>query len=65
MKKILYIILILVFGCEQDEIPIRPSSSELQSFQIEMESDYKYQVYYNLENNFIIRINIKEFLERN
>ena len=40
--------------CEQDEIPIQPSSSELQSFQIEMESDYKYQVYYNLENNIVV-----------
>ena len=59
MKKILYIILILVFGCEQDEIPIRPSSSELQSFQIEMESDYKYQVYYNLENNIVVKQNLK------
>ena len=58
-EKDLYILLILVFGCEQDEIPIQPSSSELQSFQIEMESDYKYQVYYNLENNIVVKQNLK------
>ena len=55
----LYILLIFVFGCEQNEIPIQPSMGELQSYQIEMESDYKYQVFYNLENNIVVKQNIK------
>ena len=59
MRNVYYILLIFVFGCEQNEIPIQPSMGELQSYQIEMESDYKYQVFYNLENNIVVKQNIK------
>lgn len=59
MKKVFYILLVLIFGCEKDEIPIQPSMGELQFFQIEMEPDYKYQIYYNLENNTVVKQNLK------
>ena len=59
MKKIFYLLLFLAFGCEKAEIPISDSIGELQSFQINMESDYKNQIYYNLENNQVVKQNLK------
>lgn len=59
MKKIFYLLLFLAFGCEKAEIPISDSIGELQSFQINMESDYKHQIYYNLENNQVVKQNLK------
>lgn len=62
MKKGLLIILIgLVLGsCEKDEIPVAPHEpGDVVEDQVEMNSDYRYQLFYSLEDTSIVSQNLK------
>ena len=61
MRKLNFIFLSLILlGCEQNEIPIDPHSmGEIRSNQINMHSDYRKQLFYNLEDNLVIKENLK------
>ena len=61
MKYIPYIFFfIFTISCEQEELPISPhQTGDVLVQQIEMLQDYRYQVFYNLENNEIISENLK------
>ena len=53
-------ITILLFSCEKSEIPIQPHEmGDILSNQINMQSDYRKQVFYSLNNNIAIKENIK------
>ena len=56
MKYIPYIFFfIFTISCEQKELPISPHQiGDVLVQQIEMLQDYRYQVFYNLENNEIM-----------
>ncbi len=57
---ILHIIFFLFFSCEQRELPIKPhNSGDIILSQIELESDYKNQVYYSIDSNQVISQNLK------
>ena len=56
----LNILLFSLFSCEQDELPIAPhSSGNVFVVQIELESDYKNQVFYSIDNKQVISENLK------
>ena len=61
MKKLNFICLALILiACEQNELPITPHPmGEIKSNQINMQSDYSKQLFYNLENNLVITENLK------
>lgn len=61
MKQIkLICIAVLLFSCEKSEIPIQPHDmGEILSNQINMQSDYRKQIFYSLNNNIAIKENIK------
>jgi len=61
MKYFPYIFFfIFTISCEQDELPISPhQTGDILVKQIEMLQDYRYQVFYNLENNEIVSENLK------
>jgi len=61
MKYFYYLFLFLfTISCEQEELPISPhQTGDVLVQQIEMLQDYRYQVFYNLENNEIISENLK------
>ena len=61
MKKLNFICLALILlACEQNELPITPHPmGEIKSTQINMQSDYRNQLFYNLENNLVITENLK------
>ncbi len=61
MKKLLYITFIFfLYSCEQEEIGIDPhTQGERNNIQIELEQDYKKQVYYSIDNNEITSENLK------
>ena len=51
---------IFTISCEQEELPISPhQTGDVLVQQIEMLQDYRYQVFYNLENNEIVSENLK------
>jgi len=58
-NKLIYIVFLL-FSCEKTEIPIEPHNmGEIESNQINMQSDYRNQIFYNLNNNIAIKENLK------
>ncbi len=59
IKTYKIIILLFLFSCEKEEIPISLNTSQLNITQINLESNYAKQVFYNLEQNSIISSNIK------
>ena len=61
MKYFPYIFFfIFTISCEKEELPISPhQTGDVLVQQIEMLQDYRYQVFYNLENNEIISENLK------
>ena len=61
MKYFYYLFLFLfTISCEQEELPISPhQTGDVLVQQIEMLQDYRYQVFYNLENNEIVSENLK------
>ena len=60
MKKYFHLIsTILFFSCEKGEIPVNLDRSELKITQINLESNYAKQVFYNIKQNSIISSNIK------
>ena len=61
MKKyIILLISIVFFSCEQQELPIAPhNSGEIKIQQIDMSSDYRYQVFYDLGTSSSISQNLK------
>ena len=62
MKKLLIIIILhTVFtSCEKEELPIQPHSvGDIISQQIDLNQDYRYQVFYDLSSNTISSTNIK------
>ena len=61
MKKInILYLFIFVLACEQEEIPIiKHETGNVISKQINMESNYSLQVYYNIEDNTIVSENEK------
>ena len=61
MKYFPYIFFfIFTISCDKEELPILPhQTGDVLVQQIEMLQDYRYQVFYNLENNEIISENLK------
>ena len=61
MKKYFYLIstILFLFSCEKGEIPINLDRSELQITQINLESNYAKQVFYNVKQNSIVSSNTK------
>lgn len=60
-KKSLWLALaLLLWGCHKEEIPVpKHDTGDATEVQIAMGSDYKNQLFYNLENNVIISSNDK------
>ena len=61
MRKINYIIiLILLFSCEKSEIPVeKHNMGDIKLGKINMDSDYKKQLFYNLDLNIVVKENLK------
>ena len=61
MKKYFYLIstILFLFSCEKGEIPVNLDRSELKITQINLESNYAKQVFYNVKQNSIISSNTK------
>ena len=61
MRYIIFLLLLFVFSaCEQEELPIIPhTSGEVLTQQIELESDYRNQIFYKLDGNMISSSNLK------
>lgn len=62
MKKVLLglALVILLASCERDEIPVAPHDpGDVLTSQVEMSSDYKWQVYFDLSTNSIVGENLK------
>ena len=62
MKRLLVIIFLYNFfsSCEKEELPIQPHSvGQILSQQIDLNQDYRYQVFYDLSSNTITSINLK------
>ena len=61
VKKILYILSLstIYISCLKEEIPIEPQIRTANVSQVNMGSDYGLQIYFNLENNSIVKQNIK------
>ena len=48
------------FSCEKEEIPISPHSpGNIQTNQIELGTDYRFQTFYDLGSNSIVSNNLK------
>ena len=61
MIKYFYLIFLMFFSCQMGEIPIDPhDSGSIIVDQISMQSDYRNQVFYNLDNYEEISQNIKD-----
>ncbi|NNC83302.1 MAG: hypothetical protein HKN79_06970 [Flavobacteriales bacterium] len=62
-KIILILALVLFTACEKDEIPVAYEPSPLPtgafSSQLEMSSDYRYRLYYDLESDSVIAQHLK------
>ena len=58
-NKIYLIISLFLFSCEKEEIPITLISSQSNITQIDLESNYAKQVFYNLEKNLVTSSNFK------
>ena len=55
-----FFILLFFISCEKDEIPINPhQSGKINTEQVGMGANYRYQVFYNLKNNNITSTNLK------
>lgn len=53
-------LIILLASCERDEIPITPhDAGDVLTSQVEMEPDYKWQVYFDLSTNSVVGENLK------
>ena len=61
MKKISLLILILInFSCLKEEIPIEAHQpGDLTTNQIELGSDYRYQAYYDVATNSMVKKHLK------
>ena len=61
MKKYFHLIstILFFFSCEKGEIPVNLDRSELKITQINLESNYAKQVFYNVKQNSIISSNTK------
>ena len=60
LKYFSFLLTISFISCEMEEIPIDPHlSGDIVTQKIEMEQDYKNQVFYNLKNNSVVSQNIK------
>ena len=60
LKYFSFLFIFLFISCEKDEIPIDPHlSGAVILQQVELEQDYKNQVFYKLRNNSIVSKNIK------
>ena len=60
LKYFSFIFIISFISCEKQEIPINPHlAGEVIIQQVELEKDYKKQVFYQLSNNSIVSENIK------
>ena len=61
VKNIIYILSLstIYISCLKEEIPIEPQIRTANVSQVNMGSDYGLQIYFNLENNSIVKQNIK------
>ena len=60
MKEYLFIIMFVFISCDMEEIPVFPHNpGDIQTNQIELSNDYRYQVFYDLGSNSIIADNLK------
>ena len=61
MKKYFHLIstILFFFSCEKGEIPVNLDRSELKITQINLESNYAKQVFYNVKQNSIVSSNTK------
>lgn len=59
-KLFIYIIIFSFFSCEKEEIAISPHSpGNIQTNQIELGTDYRFQTFYDLGSNSIVSNNLK------
>ncbi len=60
-KKNLYLLslTLICISCLKEEVPIQPQIRTANITQVDMGSDYGLQIYFNLENNSIVKQNIK------
>ena len=59
-KLFIYIIILSFFSCEKEEIAISPHSpGNIQTNQIELGTDYRFQTFYDLGSNSIVSNNLK------
>ena len=60
MKNLYITLVFFLYSCEQEEIGIDPhTQGERNNIQIELEQDYKKQVYYSIDNNEVTSENLK------
>jgi hypothetical protein len=64
IKKIKHLILIVIsvilFSCEKEELPVPAhESGDVITNSVKMESDYRYQLYFDLETNTMVKQNLK------
>ena len=60
IHRLYFLLLILIIhSCDQGEIAIEVEPGEILIDQVDLNSDYRYQIYYNLSNSSITSTNIK------
>ena len=60
-KLLLGIFILLAGSCKKDELPVdRPDKGDLTTVQAEMSSDYKFQLYFDLQSNTFRQKNLKK-----
>ncbi|MGV6862751.1 MAG: HmuY family protein [Putridiphycobacter sp.] len=57
---IIFLVLVIFYSCEKDEIAIPPHQiGDATENQVSMSSDYRFQIYFDLETNTIVKSNLK------
>lgn len=57
---ILFSLIVFVSSCEEPELPVEPvNSGEVEREQLNMQSNYEMQLYYDLETNSVVKENSK------
>ncbi len=59
-KLLVGLIVMGFFSCEKEELPVKPhSTGNMVTGEVSMESDYRYQLYFDLETNSMVQQNLK------
>ena len=54
-----FLLILIIHSCDQGEIAIEVEPGEILIDQVDLNSDYRYQIYYNLSTSSITSTNIK------